>query len=242
MDGGVQPLHRVHPDALGRAVEEIPLLGVQQQDAVVVLGGGLFLRDGEKDLAVDEGGVAHLRLGLDQGHIGPPRPVPPQLDVHRPDPAQHGKGGVIRLPAGGQRHLSPAQRQHGLHHHRLGQGVLPQVVEQAVLPAAVEIGPLRRQKAGAAGDILQVGAVPGEMAHDIVVHRLGGLGQLAVLPRQQELLALGEGPGHGQQAQQDEGQGQRGEGGEAAGAGAGPFHGGAHCLSFRSCTDRLSFF
>ena len=54
MDGGVQPLRRVHPDALGRAVEEIPLLGVQQQDAVVVLGGGLFLRDGEKDLAVDE--------------------------------------------------------------------------------------------------------------------------------------------------------------------------------------------
>ncbi len=232
MDRRVQLLHRVHPNALRGAVEKVPLLTVQHQDAVTVLGGGLFLRDGEKDLPVDEGGVAHLRFGLNQGHIGPVCLVQPQLDVHRPDPAQHSQGNIIRFPAGGQLHLPLAQHQHGLHHDGFGQGAFPQMVEQAVCPAAAEIRLLRRQKAGAAGDVFQVGTIPGKVAHDVIVHRLGGFGQLAVLSVHQKLLALGEHAGHGQQPQQDNSQGQHGEDGKTPRAGERSFHSGPLCLSF----------
>lgn len=219
MGGGVQAVHGVHPDARRGAVEKVALLHVQHQDAVALLGGGLPLRDGEEDLRVHERGVAHLLLLQGQGHVGPRSAILPKGYLHLAGPAQDGQTGVIRPAAGGPRHPPPAQHQHGLHHDRLGQGALPQVVEQAVRLAAAEIKLLRRQKRRAAGDILQVGAIPGEMPHDIVVHRLGGFGQLAVLPAEQQLLALRKRAGYGQQPQQDNGRRQKGDDGEMPRAG-----------------------
>ena len=182
VDGGVQLLHNVYADALRGAVEEIPLLGIQQKNAVALLSCGLLFRDGEKDLTVDQRGIAHLRFFQGQGYVGPPQAVRPQGDAHRSDLPELGQKSVVRAVPGGQHHRPLPHHQHGLHHGGFRQGALPKVVEQVIRPAAAEIGGLRRQKAPAAGNVFQVGAVPGEMAHDVVIHRLSGFGQLSILP------------------------------------------------------------
>ena len=219
MDGGVQLIHRVHPDALLGAVEEEPLRRVQHQDAVGGIGGGLPLGDGEEHLPVDQGGVAQLLFLQEQGHIGPPRPVRPQGDTHLPDLPDGGQEGVVGTVPGGQHYRPLPQHQHQLHHDGFGQGAFPQVAEQLLRPAAGEIVRLRPQEARPRRDVFQVGAVPDKVAQDVVVHRLGGLGELAVLPVQQLPLAPGEHAGHGEKPGQNDSQGEDGEDGAVPGAG-----------------------